>query len=221
MWNACTFVCIFVYIYLSLYCTLNMLMYICVYIYMYKIEYTYISYIQTWNGTKMYINIYENDTDHVFFNKTKYDSTIKKKKVHVVIVLRMEISKSMQSPFFSFSNSCMTSFCSRMRCTFSSILLRVFMTQWAHSTYPLWSFSHVNKCDRRQFMYVHMWRIPCGLCLLITLILWHYWIILFFKQKRICTLHTIMYMNLKYMNYYIWEMFFFKNKDFFFFWILK
>ena len=48
----------------------------------------------------------------------------------------MEISKSMQSPFFSFSNSCMTSFCSRMRCTFSSILLRVFMTQWAHSTYP-------------------------------------------------------------------------------------
>ena len=56
--------------------------------------------------------------------------------VHVVIGLRMEIVKSMQSLFFPFSNSCVTSFCSRMRFTSSSILLHIFLTQWAQFTCP-------------------------------------------------------------------------------------
>ena len=53
----------------------------------------------------------------------------------------------------------------------------------------LWSLSRVNKCDRRQLMYVHMWRIPCGRCLLITWILWHYSITLsiFSLQYVHCT----------------------------------
>ena len=57
--------------------------------------------------------------------------------VHVVIGLRMEIVKYMQSHFFSFSTSCVTSFCSRMRFTSSSIVLRVLMIQWAQFTCPL------------------------------------------------------------------------------------
>ena len=59
--------------------------------------------------------------------------------VHVVIGLRMEIVKYMQSHFFSFSTSCVTSFCSRMRFTSSSIVFSALMIQWAAFTCPLLS----------------------------------------------------------------------------------
>ena len=59
----------------------------------------------------VYINMYENDTGHalrpfflVFKNRAAMAlvPSSNNKKVHVVIGLRMEIVKSMQSPFFSF-----------------------------------------------------------------------------------------------------------------------
>ena len=67
------------------------------------------------------------------------DKQKKHSMVHVVIGLRMEIVKSMQSLFPSFSTSCVTSFCSRMRFTSSSIVFSALMIQWAAFTCPLLS----------------------------------------------------------------------------------
>ena len=133
-----------------------MLMYTYVYIYMSILQYTYISYVQTLKRgdnkcicryTYVYINIHVERhgprvATSLFVFPSKRDDVVlvlasTKKKA---IGLRMEIVKHMQTHFFPFSTSCVTSFSSRMRFISSSIVLRVLMIHWAHFTCPLVTF---------------------------------------------------------------------------------